>query len=122
MPVDIYESPGKIIGSAIGFYENSCGYIVATKTKALLIAEIEDTNGKIYKKNCCIRATRHIHANKKDMPNHNNKEIVEVKLPDGTILPNVHIKMKDSYNLEMHIDRTDATKYNLDNGDYVDLE
>ena len=83
---------------------------------------IKGPKGKMYKENCCIRATRHIHANKKDLPNHNNKEIVSVKLPDGRILDNVHIKMKDSYNLEMHIDRTDATNYNLDNGDYVELE
>ena len=83
---------------------------------------IKGPKAKIYKENCCIRATRHIHGNKDELKGYNNKEIVSVKLPDGKILPNVHIKMKDSYNLEMHIDRTDATNYNLDNGDYVDLE
>ena len=78
--------------------------------------------GKIYKENCCILATRHIHANKKDLPNHNNRDIVKVISKDGRIIDNVHIKMKDSYILEMHIDRADANEFNLENGDYIDLE
>ena len=82
---------------------------------------IEGPKGKIYKENCCIRATRHIHANKKAMPDHNNRDIVKVKF-NGKIIDNVHIKMKDSYNLEMHVDRTDAETYGLNNGDYIDLE
>ena len=32
------------------------------------------------------------------------------------------IKMKDSYVLELHIDKTDAKEFNLENGDYIDLE
>ena len=82
---------------------------------------IEGPKGKIYKENCCIRATRHIHANKKDLPNHNNRDIVKVSF-NGKIIDNVHIKMKDSYSLEMHVDRTDANLYGLNNGDYIDLE
>lgn len=82
---------------------------------------IEGPNGKIYKENCCIRATRHIHANKKDLPNHNNRDIVKVNF-NGKEIDNVHIKMKDSYVLEMHVDRTDANTYGLNNGDYIDLE
>ena len=77
--------------------------------------------GKIYKENCCIMATRHIHANKKELPNHNNRDIVSVSF-NGVVIPNVHIKMKDSYRLEMHIDRSDATLYGIENGDYIDLE
>ena len=83
---------------------------------------IEGPKGKIFKKNCCILATRHIHANKKDLPNHNNRDIVKVISKDGRVIDNVHIKMKDSYVLEIHLDRTDATKFNLENGDYIDLE
>ena len=77
--------------------------------------------GKIYKKNCCIKATRHIHANKNDLPGYNNKDIVKVKF-NGQIIDNVHIKMSDNFSLEMHVDRTDANKYGLNNGDYVELE
>lgn len=77
--------------------------------------------GKIYKKNCCIIATRHIHCNKSEIPNHNNNDIVSVKFNDKTI-DDVHIKMADRFTAELHIDRTDAAKYGLENGDYVELD
>ena len=77
--------------------------------------------GKIYKENCCIRATRHIHCNRNDNIGHNNKDIVSVKFKDK-IIDNVHIKMADHFNLEMHVDRNDATTYGLENGDIVILE
>ena len=83
---------------------------------------LEGPKGKMFKKNCCIKATRHIHGNKKDLPGYNNKDVVSVRLANGEVLDNVHIKMKDSYIVEMHIDRTDANKYGLENGDLVDLE
>lgn len=78
--------------------------------------------GKLFKENCCIKSVRHIHCNKTELPTHNNGDIVTVKTLDGKIIDNVHIKMKDTYNLEMHIDRTDAEKYNLNNGDYIEFE
>ena len=83
---------------------------------------ITGPKGKIFKKNCCIRSTRHIHCNKRLLPNHNNRDIVTVTSIDGKKIDNVHLKMKDSYELEMHIDRTDATNLNLENGDYIILE
>lgn len=82
---------------------------------------IAGPNDKIYKKNCCILATRHIHGNKKELPNHNNRDIVKV-LFKGKVIDNVHIKMKDSYELEMHVDRADANLFGIGNDDYVDLE
>ena len=82
---------------------------------------IEGPNGKIYKENCCIIATRHIHCNKLSMPGHNNRDIVSVKFKDK-IIDNVHIKMKDEYELELHLDKTDAKKYEIDNGDYIELD
>lgn len=77
--------------------------------------------GKIYKENCCIIANRHIHCNKLDNIGHNNTDIVSV-MANGKIMDNVHIKMKDSFVLELHIDKTDALEYGLNNGDYIDLE
>ena len=82
---------------------------------------ITGPQGKLYKENCCILATRHIHGNKKTLPNHNNRDIVNV-LYNGKVIDNVHIKMKDSYQLEMHIDRSDAYLFGIENGDYIDLE
>ena len=82
---------------------------------------ITGPNGKIYKKNCCIRANRHIHCNKFDKIGHDNNDIVSV-MANGQIISDVHIKMKDNYVLELHIDKTDAAKFGLENGDYIDLE
>lgn len=82
---------------------------------------LEGPNGKIYKKNCCIRANRHIHCNKLDNIGHTSNEIVKVKFND-IVIDDVHIKEKDSYILELHIDKSDANKYGLSNGDYIDLE
>ena len=82
---------------------------------------ISGPNGKIYKENCCIRANRHIHCNKLDNIGHNNRDIVKVKFND-IIIDNVHIKMGDKYKLEMHIDKSDAEKYGIENGDYIELE
>lgn len=82
---------------------------------------LEGPNAKIYKKNCCIRATRHIHCNKMDDIGHNINDIVTAKINDK-IMDNIHIKQNDKFKLEMHIDKTDAAKFGLENGDYIDLE
>lgn len=82
---------------------------------------LEGPNGKIFKKNCCIRANRHIHCNKLDNIGHNNGDIVKV-LSNGKIMDNVHIKENDSYVLELHIDKDDAMEYGLNTGDYIELE
>ena len=77
--------------------------------------------GKIYKKNCCIKATRHIHMNKTNTFGYNNGDIVTVKF-NNQIIDNVHIKTGENYKLEMHLDKTDSVKYNINNGDYVELD
>ncbi len=82
---------------------------------------IEGPKGKIFKKNCCIRANRHIHCNRLDNIGHTNNEVVKVKFND-IVIDNVHIKEKDSYVLELHIDKSDASTYGISNGDYIDLE
>ena len=82
---------------------------------------LEGPNGKIFKKNCCIRANRHIHCNKLDNIGHTNGDIVKV-LSNDKIIDDVHIKENDSYVLELHIDKDDALKYGLNTGDYIELE
>ena len=77
--------------------------------------------GKIYKENCCIKATRHIHCNKIELPSHNNGDIVNITF-NGQVINNVHIKMRDDFSLELHVDRTDATLFGMENGDYIDLD
>lgn len=78
-------------------------------------------SGEKFIKNCCIKANRHIHCNTLDNIGHNNRDIVKVKFND-IIIDNVHIKMGDKYKLEMHIDKSDAEKYGIENGDYIELE
>lgn len=82
---------------------------------------ISGPNGKIYKENCCIRANRHIHCNKLDNIGHNNRDIVKVNA-NGKIMDDVHIKMGDNFKLELHIDKSDALLYGLNNGDYIEIE
>ena len=82
---------------------------------------LEGPNGKIFKKNCCIRANRHIHCNKLDNIGHTNGDIVNVRFNDK-IISDVHSKENDNYVLELHIDMDDAKEFNLENGDFVILE
>ena len=77
--------------------------------------------GEIYKKECCIEATRHIHCTKSDFPKNNNGDIVKVKF-NGKTIDNVHLKMKDSFILELHLDKSDAALYEINNGDIVEIE
>ena len=82
---------------------------------------LEGPNGKIFKKNCCIRANRHIHCNSNDNIGHNNSDIINVYGND-ILIDDVHIKMSDKYVLEFHIDKDDALEFGLNTGDYIDLE
>ena len=82
---------------------------------------IEGPNGKIFKENCCIIANRHIHCNKMDGLDHNNGDIVKT-IVNGEVMDDIHIKMNDNYILELHIDKTDAKKYGLKDGDYIEIE
>ena len=82
---------------------------------------LEGPNGKIFKKNCCIIANRHIHCNKLDNIGYTNGDIVSVNV-NGVIMDDVHIKENDNYILELHIDKCDSAKYGLNTGDYIDLE
>lgn len=82
---------------------------------------LEGPKGKMFKKNCCIRANRHIHCNKLDNIGHTNGDIVQIMV-NGKIMDDVHIKEKDSYVLELHIDKDEAMEYGLNTGDYIELE
>ena len=66
-------------------------------------------------------SNRHIHCNKLDNIGHNNRDIVKVNA-NGKIMDDVHIKMGDNFKLELHIDKSDALLYGLNNGDYIEIE
>ena len=63
----------------------------------------------------------HIHCNKLDNIGHTNNDIVSVKF-NGRVIDDVHIKEKDNYVMEMHIDKDDALEFGINTGDYIDLE
>lgn len=79
-------------------------------------------HGSIFKENCCILATRHIHV-EEDNDNFNNNEIVKVKIngqKEG-IIGNVYIKKNKLSKFELHLDTDDANAFNLNNGDIVEI-
>lgn len=78
--------------------------------------------GEIECKNSCIIATRHIHINSSDYPNLKDNDIVKLKTRDNVIMDNVYIKKDPTFVLELHIDKDDAEKFGLENGDVVILE
>ena len=78
--------------------------------------------GEVHVPSCVIIANRHIHMTEEDALRFNvkNDEIVSVK-KDDTIIDNVHIKIKNNYVLECHLDRDDEIKYNIHTGDKVEI-
>lgn len=72
--------------------------------------------------NSCIIANRHVHINSKDYPNLKNNEVVSLKIRDKIVMDNVYIKKDPTFVLELHIDKDDAKKFELENGDIVTLE
>ena len=49
LPIKTSAEPGTILGTAYGFSDNSCGYVVATEDNGILITEIEAEDGTRYK-------------------------------------------------------------------------
>ena len=82
-------------------------------------------NGEVTKESNCIIANRHIHVNSNDLLKYNldlNKTYkVKVGGIKGGILDNVVLKLKDTYNLELHIDTDDANAFLIANGDEVEI-
>ena len=78
--------------------------------------------GKIKKQNSCIIAARHIHINSNEYPNLLDNSIVKLKVKDDIFMDDVFIKKDSTFVLELHIDKDDAKKFGLDNGDVVILE
>lgn len=77
-------------------------------------------SGSIFKKNCCIIPNRHIHCNKLDNFGYTNGDVISGSI-NGKIMNDIHVKEKDSYVLELHITKDDATLYGVENGDYIDI-
>lgn len=78
--------------------------------------------GEKYLESICIIANRHIHMNEDDakLLGVSEGDIVKVK-KDNIIIDNVHIKVKSTNELEIHIDKDDALKYGIENLDEVQI-
>ncbi len=78
-------------------------------------------NGQINLENGCIIANRHIHINSRAKCKYQDGNIVKVKTKDNIIIDNVHIKKDDTFSLQMHIDKDEASLFNLKNDDIVEI-
>ena len=76
-------------------------------------------------KEACIIATRHIHATEADLLKYNldpNKTYnVKINGEKSGIISDVHIKVKDNYVFELHLDTDDANAFLLKQGDELEL-
>lgn len=76
-------------------------------------------------KEACILAHRHIHCKTSQLEKYGLYEgkIVKVKVdgPRGGILDNVIVKVKENFNLELHLDTDEANAFGLNNGDIVEI-
>lgn len=73
---------------------------------------------------CCIIQNRHIHLNKDEQLKYKLfKDVYEIRVGGvkGVILENVHLKVNDNFNFELHLDTDDANCCLLKNGDMVDI-
>ena len=65
-----------------------------------------------------IIADRHIHMSKDDLETfkRHNDEVVKVNVENGVTLDDVHIKSDETCVLEMHINKDEATKLDIETG------
>ena len=77
-------------------------------------------DNEVYVEECCIIASRHIHATPEDVKKYNldpnKKYSVRVLGEKGGVMDNVSIKVSDKYVFEMHIDTDDANAHLLVSG------
>ncbi len=82
-------------------------------------------NGVVNKESNCIIANRHIHVNESNLLRYdldiNKTYMVRATGEKGGILDNVHLKLKDSYMFELHIDTDDANAFMIKTGDELEI-
>jgi putative phosphotransacetylase len=77
--------------------------------------------GEVYKPYGCIIATRHVHITSRDIEkydwDHNKRVRVKLFGEKGGIIENVHVRIENDTNFEMHIDLDDANAFLIKHGD-----
>ncbi len=81
--------------------------------------------GEVVLQEGCIIANRHIHLHTSEAEKYNIKatDLVDIKLGTikPTILRGVSVKIKDTYQMELHIDTDDANAALVKTGEYAEL-
>lgn len=81
--------------------------------------------GSVTLKEGCIIAERHIHMSPLDANYYgvqdNENVMVKVHNQKGGILDNVTVRVRDDFELDMHIDTDDANAFLIKNSDWVEL-
>lgn len=76
-------------------------------------------------KNSCIIANRHIHCKTSELSKYglSDGQVLSVRVNGirGGVMNNVIVKAKETYNLEMHIDKDEANAFMLSNGSIVEI-
>ena len=79
--------------------------------------------GEYVAHNSGIVAINHVHLSPEEAINVGvkDKELVDIKLDDGRIIHDIVVKSADNCLSEFHINKDEATPYNLENGMEVEL-
>lgn len=81
--------------------------------------------GTVILKEGCIVSERHIHMSPADAKHYGvqdmDKVMVKVHNEKGGILDNVFIRVRDDFELDMHIDTDDANAFLIKNSDWIEL-
>ncbi len=84
---------------------------------------ITGKKGKIERK-ACILADRHIHINKEEREKYGlDKDVYRIKIngEKGGILDNVHIREREDFSFELHIDSDEGNAFALKQKDEVEI-
>lgn len=83
-------------------------------------------HGSVMLEEGCIVAERHIHMSPADAEFYNvsdmEKVMVKVHNAKGGVLDNVFVRVRDDFELDMHIDTDDANAFLIKNSDWVELK
>lgn len=81
--------------------------------------------GSVMLEEGCIVAERHIHMSTADAQHYGvsdmEKVMVKVHNAKGGILDNVFVRVRDDFELDMHIDTDDANAFLIKNSDWIEL-
>lgn len=86
---------------------------------------LKGPKGTVVLEEGCIVAERHIHMSPSDAEFYGVEDLEEVMVKihntKGGILDNVFVKVRDDFELDMHIDTDDANAFLIHNSDWVEL-